>query len=183
MILPEARRLDRLRQMIAIEPEPDPLRRLAALIDVDWRAGPSLSPSGCASRMHGAIGCRALPRHGRSTRRATPAPSGAPSIGSGAERYRDLVLLSAAEGAVSRERLAEFLALARDWTPPVFPLTGRDVTALGIPPGPRVGRLLDAVREWWEAGDFTADREACLAYLEEFATPGAPGSPDSIGNG
>src|SRR5262249_271127 len=33
VILPEARRLDRLRQMIAIEPERDPLRRLAALIE------------------------------------------------------------------------------------------------------------------------------------------------------
>jgi len=54
---------------------------------------------------------------------------------------------------------------------------------MGVPPGPRVGRLLDAVREWWETGDFSADREACLAYLEELATPGAPGLPDSIGNG
>src|SRR6266404_8524355 len=35
VFLPEAQRLDRLRQMIAIEPEADPLRRLAALIEVD----------------------------------------------------------------------------------------------------------------------------------------------------
>ena len=34
VILPEARRLDRLQQMIVVEPEPDPLRRLAALLDV-----------------------------------------------------------------------------------------------------------------------------------------------------
>ena len=73
---------------------------------------------------------------------------------------------------MSQDRLAELLALARDWTPPAFPLAGRDVTALGIPPGPRVGRLLDAMRAWWEAGDFTADRAACLTHLRELAAAG-----------
>ena len=84
----------------------------------------------------------------------------------GVERYRDLAMLLAAEGEMSRSRFAELLDLARDWTPPVFPLAGRDVAALGIPPGERVGRLLAAVRDWWEAGDFRADRKACLAELK-----------------
>jgi poly(A) polymerase len=90
----------------------------------------------------------------------------------GTERYRDIALLLAADGTMNRDRLGELLALARDWTPPAFPVAGRDVTALGIPPGPRIGRLLDAVRAWWEAGDFTADRAACLAQLKEFAAAG-----------
>jgi poly(A) polymerase len=72
---------------------------------------------------------------------------------------------------MSHDRLGELLAFIRAWTPPVFPLAGRDVTALGIPPSPRVGRLLDAMRAWWEAGDFTADRAACLARLKELAKP------------
>jgi poly(A) polymerase len=78
-----------------------------------------------------------------------------------------LVLLVAADGGIAQSRLAELLHLARDWTPPVFPLAGRDVTALGIPPGERVGQLLAGVREWWEEGDFTANRRSCLAHLEE----------------
>ena len=45
-------------------------------------------------------------------------------------------------------------------------------TALGIPPGPRVGELLDAVERWWEVGDFTADREATLAHLRQLAEHG-----------
>ena len=81
MILPEARRLDRLRHMIAIEPEPDPLRRLAALIEVDG-AEPSRSRSACISRMRGAIGSTVLRRHGPSTRQRTLPLSGALSIGS-----------------------------------------------------------------------------------------------------
>jgi poly(A) polymerase len=84
---------------------------------------------------------------------------------------------------MSRDRLAELLALARDWTLPVFPIAGRDVTALGLPPGPRVGQLLGAVHDWWEAGDFTADRAACLAHLRGLAAASAvlPPTPQQSG--
>jgi poly(A) polymerase len=61
------------------------------------------------------------------------------------------------------------LALADSWPIPAFPLGGGDVTALGIAPGPRVGHLLGETRRWWEDGDFTADRAACLARLESLA--------------
>ena len=51
--------------------------------------------------------------------------------------------------------------------PPQFPLRGRDVTGLGIAAGKQVGTLLAAVEHWWEAGDYRADRAACLQYLAE----------------
>jgi poly(A) polymerase len=79
--------------------------------------------------------------------------------------------LLAAQGEISQSRLAELLDIARAWTPPVFPLAGRDVTALGIPAGERVGQLLETVRDWWEASDFTADRAQCLARLKELMLP------------
>jgi len=89
-------------------------------------------------------------------------------------------MLLAAAGEMTRSRFAELLDLACDWTPPVFPLAGRDVAALGIPPGERIGRLLAAVRDWWKAGDFTADRSACLARLAELAAvPHPPQSSSS----
>jgi len=170
VILQEARRLDRLQHMIAIEPEPDPLRRLAALIEVDGPAAGAIAErlrfsNAWRDRLEGlAVRWPLDPRaDDRAQRRAL--------YRLGAERYRDLALLQAAEGSVSRERLAELLAIARDWTPPVFPIAGRDITALGIPPGPRVGRLLDAVHFWWETGDFIADRAACLAYLQGLPPP------------
>jgi poly(A) polymerase/tRNA nucleotidyltransferase (CCA-adding enzyme) len=46
---------------------------------------------------------------------------------------------------------------------PIFPLQGRDITALGIPPGPRIGEILTAVRGWWLANGCTADRASCRA--------------------
>ena len=171
VILPEARRLDRLRHMIAIEPEPDPLRRLAALVEVDGAGAFALAerlhfPNAWRDRLHGLAAPWPIDPSAdiAAQRRAL--------YRLGTERYRDIALLLAAEGAMSRDRLAELLAFARNWTPPAFPLAGRDITALGIPPGPRVGRLLDAVRAFWEAGDFTADRAACLAHLKELAAAG-----------
>jgi poly(A) polymerase len=169
VILPEARRLDRLRNLTLIEPEPDPLRRLAALIDVDHAGAIEL-----AERLRFANAAR--DRLGGLTppwRIEPPADIAAQRrtlYWLGAQRYRDIALLLAAEGAMSRQQLAVLVTLARDWTPPAFPLSGRDVTALGIPPGPKVGHLLDAVRKWWEAGDFGADREACLAQLRKLFT-------------
>jgi poly(A) polymerase len=48
---------------------------------------------------------------------------------------------------------------------PVFPLQGSDVLALGVPPGPRVGALLRAVRDWWVAGGCAAGVAECRAEL------------------
>ncbi|HLY87817.1 MAG TPA: CCA tRNA nucleotidyltransferase [Acetobacteraceae bacterium] len=64
----------------------------------------------------------------------------------------------ASEWAALRQRLAA-------QTPPVFPLEGRDVLALGEPEGPRVGALLRAVRRWWLDGGCVAGRDACMAEL------------------
>ncbi len=44
---------------------------------------------------------------------------------------------------------------------PIFPLQGRDLTALGIPQGPRIGKILSAVRHWWLEGGCEADAESC----------------------
>ena len=71
------------------------------------------------------------------------------------------------------------LARAAAWEQPRFPIAGRDATALGIPPGPRIGRLLSAVRCWWEDGDFRADRVACLAYLKELVEQGGDPAGDN----
>jgi poly(A) polymerase len=170
VILPEARRLDRLSRMIAVEPESDPLRRLAALIDVEAAGAAAVAnrlrfSNTWRDRLQGLAAPWPLdPRPDEPAQRRA-------LYRLGADRYRDLVLLMAAEGGLSPERRAELLALAHDWSSPVFPLSGRDLANLGVPQGPLVGRLLDAVHDWWEAGDFTADRTACLAHLKELMPP------------
>jgi len=48
---------------------------------------------------------------------------------------------------------------------PVFPLQGRDLLRLGLPPGPGLGEHLAALRGWWQAGGCRADAAACQAEL------------------
>jgi poly(A) polymerase len=173
VVLPEARRLDRLARMIAAEPEPDPLRRLAALVEVDRDGAAALArrlrfANAWRDRLQRlAPPWRLDPEGDRRARRRA-------RYRLGAEDFRDQALLLAAEGKIGRARLAELLALAKSWTPPAFPLAGRDVTALGLPPGERVGRLLGKVKDWWEKEDFVPDRAQCLAYLRETAANDPP---------
>ena len=161
VLLPEAQRRDRLATLVPLEPTPDPLRRLGAFVAGDVAQ--------LAERLR-------LSNEQRDRLTALAQPPWPIDLAGddavqrravyhlGVERYRDLVLLRAAEtGEI--ERVAALLALAESACPPPFPLKGRDVTALGVPPGPEVGRLLAAVEAWWEEGDFRADRAACLAEV------------------
>jgi poly(A) polymerase len=168
VVLPEARRLDRLARIIAAEPEPDPLRRLAALVEVDRHGAATLAQrlrfaNAWRDRLQRlAPPWRLDPEGDRRARRQA-------LYRLGAADFRDQALLLAAEGKISRARLAKLLALAKSWTPPAFPLAGCDVTALGLQPGERVGRLLRKVKDWWEEEDFAPDRAQCLAYLQKTA--------------
>jgi poly(A) polymerase len=196
VILPEATRLDRLERLITLEAptrplrglppqqagegwggrSPDPIRRLAGLVDAD-----AAGVAAVAGRLR-----LSNAERDRLVGLAPPwplDPAGDDRVQHlalyrlGEERFRDLVFLIAADGRIGAARRQKLLDLAGSWRPPAFPLAGRDVTALGIPPGPRIGYLLGAVRRWWEAGDFTADRAACLEKLKEIAA----GSPDRTG--
>jgi poly(A) polymerase len=167
VVLPEATRFDHLAGMIAVEPEPDAIRRLVALVAVDAEGALAL-----ARRLR-------LSNEQRDRLLALAAPDWPLDLADdaraqrralyhlGARGYRDLVLLRAAEqGASSRRRARTLLARAEETGDLEFPLRGRDVTALRIKPGPRIGELLASVAAWWEAGDFRANRKACLAELK-----------------
>ncbi len=84
------------------------------------------------------------------------------------EAMVDLALVLWAESG-NEEPSAAAVEIALTWTPPDFPLSGRDVTALGVKSGPDIGRLLAAVEDWWIAENFTPDRDACLARLRDVA--------------
>ncbi len=112
--------------------------------------------------------------------RALPAP-GPDDTDDALRRLRADALATIAEGRT-------WLRQARDggdpgrWTAlrdrlaalpdPVFPLGGRDVVALGLPPGPAVGAALRAVRDWWLAGGCRADAPACRAELRRWLAIG-----------
>ena len=62
---------------------------------------------------------------------------------------------------------ARFRERLRAMPAPVFPLLGRDALALGVSPGPELGRLLAETRRWWLEGGCTADAVACRARLAD----------------
>ncbi len=86
---------------------------------------------------------------------------------SGGQIFEDkcLMVFSAAGKEGDIESLKSLFKLARNWTPPEFPIRGEDVLALGIAAGPPVGEQLIALESWWAAKDFQPTREALLARL------------------
>jgi poly(A) polymerase len=87
----------------------------------------------------------------------------------GAAIYFDRVLLSWAASVDDAKGWAPLLADAHGWRNPQLPVRGADAIALGVPAGPRVGKLIEAVETWWIDGDFRVGRDACLAKLKELA--------------
>ncbi len=150
-ILPAAKRTDRLARTIAAEARlgvrPDPVRRLAALLACPDPGRLRLSAAE-SERLEALAQSKPLDhttlyREGRA-------------------RFLDRLLL-AGGGEAGEVLLAEP-------PPPPFPLAGRDLRARGIPAGPRLGRLLRDLEDWWITRAFRPDRTACLAELERRLT-------------
>lgn len=76
----------------------------------------------------------------------------------------DAILLHTAMGQEAPP-LESAIAFARTWVRPLFPLTGRDLTALGIAPGPRLGDLLRRAEQFWIAESFRLSHDECCAYI------------------
>jgi poly(A) polymerase len=92
----------------------------------------------------------------------------------GTAAYRDHTLLAWARSGADPDAplWRDRYALPERWQPPRFPLKGDDVMALGVPAGPRMGKLLREVEAWWVGGDFKADEAALRAKLHELAGQG-----------
>lgn len=185
-VLPEAGNIGRLRaeawlttNALKLESlEPDPLRRLAALIRAD-HAG--------ALRIAARLKLSNTERD-RFAQLVQPSQAFSPKMDArarrrafhelGADLARDLALLAWAEEIAIDPHLPPgrndaWTALVTDaiaWTPVQFPVKGRDALALGIPAGERMGVLLHDLERWWIEGDFKAGREACLEKLNELFT-------------
>jgi poly(A) polymerase/tRNA nucleotidyltransferase (CCA-adding enzyme) len=164
-ILPEAGAPARLASVLD---QPDPVLRAAALLPL----GTDLAALGARLRLSGEELARL---------RALHATDAVPDVATpeALRRFQARTAVRgrlAAPGEIARIAAAEhperdLSALFALPHGPAFPLLGRDALALGLPPGPRLGRLLEAAREWWiEHG---GDREACLARLRELAATDA----------
>ncbi len=126
---------------------PDGLRRLAALLPADAAV---LDAVATRLRLSNAERKRLVLTAKRATDLAEIA-------------YRD-GLASAIDRGLLRED-KDLAAFAATWTKPVFALSGRDIIARGVAPGPDVSRILAQVEAAWIASGFREDAATILRRL------------------
>jgi poly(A) polymerase len=83
----------------------------------------------------------------------------------GRQAYRDSAAIAFArsKAAADDPEWQALLALADNWPIPVFPLSGKDLQANGVAPGPGMGESLRKLEDLWIASDFKLTREELLA--------------------
>jgi poly(A) polymerase len=150
---------------------PDPILRLAALVETDRRGAAAI-----AERLRLSNAERA--RLEVLTQPPLPvAPALLPAAlrlacyRLGREAVADLLRLGAARSG-NAEGLAAALETVAAWDGRAFPVKGRDLIALGADTGPGLGALLKDLEDWWIARDFAPDRDAVLAEARR-RLPGA----------
>ncbi|MEM7042461.1 MAG: CCA tRNA nucleotidyltransferase [Pseudomonadota bacterium] len=155
-ILPSTPDLEPLQRLITLVPESDPLLRLVTLLSPT-----SAEPVAEAWKLSNAEKTR--------LERLTLEPlfdlPHSPLIARthiyhhGPEIYTDLVRLSAKSAS----------DLGTSLPPPSvekLPISGQDLIARGVPPGPELGHLLADIEAWWLNQSMQPDRNACLAELD-----------------
>lgn len=87
----------------------------------------------------------------------------------GAETFRHAVLTQWARGSdsiASSHPFAVMLALADSWQPPLFPVNGDDLLAIGMKPGKEMGALLKKLEDEWEKSGYKLSREELLKKVK-----------------
>ena len=164
-VMPEGFSLDRLARLIGGDAPEDPVLRLAALLEGDSdepRDGHSV-----------ALAVRLKLSTAERVRLVELRRPEVPQPGDDDAALRRMLADTPAAMLIDRCWLADDGAAGwaevRDrlgtMERPVFPLEGRDVVALGVPPGPAVGRLLAEARARWLDGGCVEDRDGVRESL------------------
>jgi poly(A) polymerase/tRNA nucleotidyltransferase (CCA-adding enzyme) len=194
-VLPEGRLPGLLAMLIAIGAPPDPVLRLAGLIEAAPQAAAVARRLRLSGTEAGWLAALLGPVAGEDADPVRIAPGLAEEdlrrMLARADRHargidaRALLVarswLAQARSPLAQARPREDGALAAAdvdqvaWTGlrarlmaepvPVFPLAGRDALALGLPPGKAMGEALEAVRQWWLARGCADDHAACIEEL------------------
>lgn len=86
----------------------------------------------------------------------------------GPEAWRDLVHVAWARSGAAMDDAAwaELLNLPDCWEIPSLPVSGRDLLASGMNPGPEIGVTLKALEDWWVASGFRPGKQDLLNRLK-----------------
>ncbi|HVZ99992.1 MAG TPA: CCA tRNA nucleotidyltransferase, partial [Caulobacterales bacterium] len=89
----------------------------------------------------------------------------------GGDAFEDRVKLAWADDRTDKTapQWRALIAMARSWARPKLPLSGEEVMAAGVPPGPKVGEVMREVETWWIDSDFTEDKLSIVERLKAVA--------------
>lgn len=154
-------RLCRIEEQLGLDA--DPIRRLAALLPGGLSDVPRMRDELVLTGAEAAH-LAALRPEGIAPE-WTPAAADAALYRMGVPVFVDSVLLGWAAAENHEAAYRHLAERARTWKVPRFPLGGQDAVNLGVEPGPRVGRLLRQVEEWWIDEGFPEDRDRVMRQL------------------
>lgn len=158
-VLPEIADLPALSALIAAERAaavpPEPLRRLAALLPPDRAKAVEI-----AGRLRLSNAQKARLAEG-ADRTPVPADPRALAYRIGGDATLDRLLLT------GDPRAAAWAGPLAAYQPPRLPISGKDLIAMGLPPGPAVSRRLNEVEERWIAAGFPAAPEKARAIARD----------------
>ena len=82
----------------------------------------------------------------------------------GAVAWRDAAYMNWARGrgSLCDPRWQKLVDLPHRWPIPKFPVTGKDLLAIGVAPGPPMGKMLRKIEKHWIAQDFVPSRAQLL---------------------
>lgn len=165
-VLPEAKIGERFEVLIALESalgDVSALRRLAILLHREEtalaRVGADLKLSNADARRLAAMASGGVPVNAALAAKDLRAMV----YGIGVEAFADRVILD--NGADDGEAIQGLIGDARGFTPPKFPVTGHDLQAAGVAPGPAMGAAKRALEDAWVASDFSLRKAALLKLL------------------
>lgn len=182
-VLPEAKRFGRLRVLVWLETRamirptiaPDPIRRLAIVLDTNEAGAKAVAERlKLSNAQRDRVMAIAAPKIDIAVEMDMAALRRA-LYRLGPDLVRDQTLNAWAESRFNFERLSSeesrrWLSMLDEidtWRPVSLPVRGADAIALGVKRGPAIGSALAEVERWWTESDFRPGREECLDKLRE----------------
>ena len=167
--LPVAPRVQYFARLIGASPEASQLLRLAALSLATCEDAERISKAlKLSNREQAALQNIAAVVHA-SGQPPTPAVARQLIYRHGRENFKERVcyLRCSSFRALAEPAWSAAAALARTWSAPPFPLAGKDILALGVEPGPKVGQILKQAEAEWLASDFAVTGQQLRAYVQD----------------
>jgi poly(A) polymerase len=90
----------------------------------------------------------------------------------GRQAYKDSIRIAwaASRAPIKDTGWKKLLLFEKDAALPQFPVSGADLIARGMKPGPAMGRTLRALEDWWIAAGFPEEKEQLLGQLAIIGT-------------